>query len=186
MTSETLFRKIEDFAFSARVDVASGVRVFLRIAFDQPEVIQLQACIEQEEDGCLKIWERAFSLCSREVDAQYANPWDVPIAIYLYIIKESHLENAYILAHVVKAKINLLWARQIALDIISEVDNSNKMSDPHEIFFSVRQKENRREYQVSSPSKGIITATSWYHLREQPEPEDLFNQLIFPGVALNG
>ena len=187
MTIEALFGEIEDFSFSARVDVASGVDVFLRIAFGQPEVIQLQSCIEEEEGGYLKIWERTLTLCERKVDEQYANPWDAPIAIYLRIVKKNHLDSAYILACVIKTKGNLLWAYQIALDIISEVVSRNVSIHFDVISYSVRQEKNRREYQISSPFGGL-TAKPWRHLPDdQLERKENFNRFFLPvRVALNG
>ena len=183
MTIQNLFEKIEDFAFSARVDVASGIEIFRTIAFDQSEVIQLQSRIKKE-GSYQKICARTLELCNRKIDSQYANPWDVPIAVYLDIVKDNSLSDTYILAHIVKSTSNLFWAREVALDVLSKVE-SQEDKPPYKVSYyntSSDKGENHRNLEFSWPVEGRVTATAWYCGIQYSESSSRSKQICIIGA----
>ena len=117
MTITDIFAAIESLAFGARVGVVSGIKLFRSVVWSQKEVKRLQEELKRE-GGYRDIYKRAIELCNRPIDEDYANPWDIPLAIYLSIIKKENLSEAKVLAMVVASTKNLFWTRKIAYEVL--------------------------------------------------------------------
>lgn len=123
MNIQNLFIAIEDFEFGARVGVASGFETFGSIVCEQDEVKQLRDCCK-DVSAYRQLYKRAVKVCNRPIDTDYANPWDIPLAVYLAIIQDCNFEEGKILARIVESTDNLFWARKVALAVLSQETKS--------------------------------------------------------------
>lgn len=117
-----LFRRIERHSFSAAVNVVSGYRSFLRALDAQPEVARLQAETARA-DGCTVLFLRLASLLATTVEHERENPFDVAIAVYLWILTNASSPLAVAAAALVRRRPGFWWAVKIA-DQVTAVRNS--------------------------------------------------------------
>ena len=174
MSIQNLFTAIEDFEFGARVGVASGFETFGSIVCEQDEVKQLRDCCK-DVSTYRQLYKRAVEVCNRSIDTDYANPWDIPLAVYLAIIQDCNFEEGKILARIVESTDNLFWARKVALAILSQETKSpaDTSTDPdieitatHDatyIVYKPRLLRFKTRVQSSSINQHPTRITSLYH-----------------------
>ena len=86
--STELFETVESLHFSARVNLASDTKAFIRLASAQPEFLQLREGMN-DEPSRRRVVDRALSLTRQPFDIKYENPHDAAVATYLFALSMS-------------------------------------------------------------------------------------------------
>ena len=86
--STELFEKVESLHFSARVNLASDTKAFIRLASTQPEFLQLREGMD-DESSRRRVVDRALFLSRQPFDIKYENPYDAAVATYLFALSMS-------------------------------------------------------------------------------------------------
>ena len=114
---------IEQPEFSAFVNIASSLKVFLRSLVSHEAVQTLLGLMEQP-DVPEMILERVRTLVANEPPEGFEHPDDAALAAYLWLLGEKSAKNASIAAALVREGVRLHWASAIA-DTISLVPEIN-------------------------------------------------------------
>jgi hypothetical protein len=112
-----LFVRIESLPFSAQLGVLSGFESFLRALPSVPEVRDLaSATSAQEEKNAL--FNRMQELAKRKVDSAYENPWDIPLAAYLWVLFQVDADLTPMAAGAIMQTQDCWWAKKLAQKIL--------------------------------------------------------------------
>ncbi len=118
LLAETL-REVESHAFAARVNVASDLRTFFEAARREPAVEALTRDLGTTAARAA-VAARAVELARQKVDPRYENPWDVALAMYLWLMSMSDLQLAGLMAEAVAWAPQCWWARKVARAVSPE------------------------------------------------------------------
>jgi hypothetical protein len=113
MTAAEAMKSIEGDRFSALVNLASGLRTFLRIAADQPEVRSLSGEMQAPEVTA-RVFERVLELSSAPAQQGCEHPADAAIAVYLWLLGSRDGDYAEFAAETVIGCNHFWWARKVA------------------------------------------------------------------------
>jgi hypothetical protein len=108
-----LFASVESPEFSARLNVVSGWRQFLRGLAEAPEVKALLATARSQE-GALEVFYRLLEAVRVPYDPAYENPADVAIAAYLFVLSFADHELAALASELALDCGGCWWARKLA------------------------------------------------------------------------
>lgn len=111
---------IESPSFAARVNLASGFRIFRDMLANSPEVSDFIAFLRNNPDGITMLLEQRIpQLYTADYDPAFAHSQDTAIAAYLYVL--SHFKDVLPqdLIQTLATDENLWWARKIAEQIIT-------------------------------------------------------------------
>ena len=86
--STELFDKVESPHFSARVNLASDTKMFVRLANEQSEFLQLREEMK-DESSRKRVVDRALYLTQLPFDVKYENPNDAAVATYILALSMS-------------------------------------------------------------------------------------------------
>jgi hypothetical protein len=114
MTTEELIAAIEGSSVGARLAASSRITTFIRGVRTQPEVNELEAILQVDKRAIGSVVGRVEQLSKREVDIRRANPYDIPLAVYLWLLDQADRASASVEAARVGEVANLRWARMIA------------------------------------------------------------------------
>jgi hypothetical protein len=118
MTLEEVMNRIESPSFSAVANLASGLKTFLRIVADQPEV---QALAEQIKSAGVPItvFGRILDLATSPVEEGCEHPADAALAVYLWLLAGQDQQYAEIAAGTILVGDHYWWARKVAESVRS-------------------------------------------------------------------
>lgn len=86
MTIEAgMFEAIESLRYSARVNLASNVKTFIRLVLNQPEYISLSAAVVDRSDR-VQVVDRIRFLASQPYERMHENPHDSAVASYAQLL----------------------------------------------------------------------------------------------------
>jgi hypothetical protein len=114
MSLSQFFRDIESYGFSARVNLASGLRQAVRAALEAPEAKELLTVIEADPSAARAVLKRVSYLLSVAPDARYENPCDSALTLYLWLLIRHNVVMARAAAPLVAREPSLWWSRQLA------------------------------------------------------------------------
>src|SRR5262249_37717703 len=113
MTPTEAFSEIESFAFSVRMNVASGLHSFLFALAHEEALDVLVRGLTVDRDVSV-LAQRLFAIASETADARYEHPRDVALASYLWLLAVKQSDLAEASAEVVMSAQNTWWSRKIA------------------------------------------------------------------------
>ena len=105
--------EIENDAYSARVNVASDFRTFLRAVIAEKATVELIRLI-REQRTAFRLVGRTLQLARQRVDYRYEHPRDAAIATYVWLLAGRDPLLARIAAEAAEAVPKLWWASQVA------------------------------------------------------------------------
>jgi hypothetical protein len=110
---ENLFTVLEKPNFSARLNVVSGLRSFVRALALQAEVRELSEKL-QSPDAQREVFEHLMELASEPVATDEENPNDVALAAYTWLLNAKNQALARLAAVRIKQCPQYWWARKLA------------------------------------------------------------------------
>lgn len=138
MTFDEALRDIESLDFAARVNIASDLRTFLRVAGDQESVRTVANEIVSEEKQQRLLFE-ALRLSRMQVDFRYENPWDSALAVFLWLLSSKVPPLARVAAEAVVQARQCWWALRMAHGILREsLLRSTEVSEREHVVRFVR------------------------------------------------
>jgi hypothetical protein len=129
MTSEEAITKLESHALIARLTFASGLSALLTAAADEESVRFLAAGLEHSHDRQRLILDRILELSKRTSDIRYRHPWDITLAIHLWLLSRSNLAAAAIAAEVILQTPQCWWASRLASPIVLDRQSQSGAKD---------------------------------------------------------
>lgn len=107
------FIDFEQNSITALLGLASDIQMFIRIAKSTPEVKKLIDFAETDE-GKWRIYDRIMELREEQIDTRFRHPFDVQIAVYLWL--QSRVIPEYSLATIdaVLGMQNVVWSSKMA------------------------------------------------------------------------
>jgi hypothetical protein len=143
MILTTLFEQIESNTFAARVNIASGFRVFRRAMAEDENINALISYTMQYPNQGQDVYQRLVSLLTAHDNPQYMHRYDSAVAGYLYALSITHPSLAISAAQQVIQTPKLWWALKTAkylLDILPKTETKRLswtiISTPEVIFSS--------------------------------------------------
>jgi hypothetical protein len=135
-----LFVRIESVPFSARLGVLSGFESFLRALPSIPDIHDLVGAISVPE-GKNALLNRILELAEQKVAPDYENPWDIPLAAYLWTLFQVDAELAPMAAAAVLKAQDCWWAKKLAQNILdAPLAKSAPLTDPKQLAFFNKQR----------------------------------------------
>jgi hypothetical protein len=120
MTFIPAVREIESHEFSARVNVASGLRIFLASVASEEAVKGLSRLVAKDRELAFKLLRRAGSRAQESVDQRYENPWDAAVAASLWIVSNCYPELTAICAEVSQSLRQSWWTRKLGHEMAGQ------------------------------------------------------------------
>lgn len=114
--ARSLFDQIESNETAARVNVASGFKLFVRALTSLPPYLRLQSLSEKRENS-QEMLTRILKLTEVRIDTKFGNPFDTSLAVYLLILRSTYPDLALIGAEAVSRTQNCWWASRVAEEI---------------------------------------------------------------------
>lgn len=115
---QALMAMVESPAFDAAVGVASDLRTMLKASVGQ--VSRELARTARFPQNRLWLAKRSLTLCERDFDVRYQNPFDTAITVYLWILSMSDPLLAKAVATCVLGLRNGWWAPRFARELLFE------------------------------------------------------------------
>jgi hypothetical protein len=119
---------IEQPEFSAHVNIASSLKVFLRLLVSH-EAVQTLLRLMDQSGVPEKILERVSALLSNEPPEGFEHPDDAALAAYLWLLGEKSAVNANVAASLIREGIRLHWAKSVADRVGQNNQNNGPGSD---------------------------------------------------------
>lgn len=124
MNFEEATREVESLEFDARLNIASGLRLFLQIAQEEQAVSFLLSELKDREK-LQALVSRVLELSHREIDSRYENPWDTPLAVYVWLISMKDFTLARIAAGAASLAPQCWWATKVSSEVLSSIQVSS-------------------------------------------------------------
>jgi hypothetical protein len=119
MIMDDTMREIESHEFAARLNVASDLSTFLRIAEKEDAVLtlfrELDSPAEQQ-----RLFLRIIELSMSSTDIRYENQWDTALALYLWAMSLKNRALAILMAGVVSRAVQCWWAAKISYVLLTQ------------------------------------------------------------------
>ncbi len=113
MNAAEAMNLIEAPEFCAHVNIASSLRVFLKVIIPHTAIKSLLDSMKTP--GVPEaVLNRTLQLVQNDPEDEYEHPADAAMAAYLWVLGEAHPEYAKIAAEAVRSRRQLWWSRQIA------------------------------------------------------------------------
>jgi hypothetical protein len=80
----TVFERVEEPRFAARLTIASALRTFIRAARREKLIEDLAQKVQASEGG--ELYSRIKELTAASFDPGYRSPWDAAVAVYLWVL----------------------------------------------------------------------------------------------------
>lgn len=111
--------EIESHEFASRLNVASNMETFLRIAEEQDVVRAVfQGLDSPAEQG--RLFQRTLELSRSSTDLRYENQWDVALAIYLWLVNLKNPNLAMLMAGIIASVPQCWWATKMSYSILKQ------------------------------------------------------------------
>lgn len=130
MNLSDAFSEIESTVFVAFTNVASDFPTFIRAA-RQFEGVQVLLNRLEDEEVREAILDRIWELSDAPVDQSYENPWDAPLAVYLWILDLKDPELALVAAEAASDAPQTWWAGKLAHVILQQQTITSDAADAH-------------------------------------------------------
>ena len=117
MTPLEVTNRIESLNFAINVGLANSFRAFLRNIDGDPVVKELLESAKSP-DVARQILKRVLSLSKMGVDFRYLHRFDIPLAIYLWVLSRTHPELATAAAEATAYLTRTWWTEQVSRYIL--------------------------------------------------------------------
>lgn len=114
-----IYQDIESLTFSARVNIASGLGVFIETIESDPIYGLLVRSVKGTFSGADPVLERIEMLTSKEFDHKYENPCDAALSAYAWALNAVDREAGIEAAQLIIDVPHTFWAHQIAIKILA-------------------------------------------------------------------
>jgi hypothetical protein len=125
MTFQEAQQEIESSALATRLNVASGLKTFLRAIQAERAVCELRkmlvARVTQEN-----ILSRLIELSRQRIDRRYENPWDTALTIYLWLLSSIDQNLLSLAADIVAQAPQCWWAQKLSSQLSRERETKAK------------------------------------------------------------
>lgn len=111
-----IFNKIESNEFAAKFGVASNLKMFLDIMYD--DITFKMLCLKIESNYEIVI-DRIIGLANSEIDHKYENPYDVALSTYILALHMVNAKAGICGSQLIGDVKQIWWAKQVATKIIS-------------------------------------------------------------------
>jgi len=119
MIIDDAMEEIESYEFAARLNVASNLSTFLRIAEKEKAVLilfeELNSPAAQQ-----RIFLRTIELSMSSIDIRYENQWDTALTLYLWAISLKNHALATLMAGVVSRTVQCWWAAKMSYALLKQ------------------------------------------------------------------
>jgi hypothetical protein len=129
MTWREALERIESHEFAASVNIASHLGMFLAIASESEATRYVRAQLK-DVGNVAELATRAYKRTQEPVDPRYENRWDVPLAVYLWLLVVESPQYALPVAYSVLVTPQCWWARQLARRIVSGAYKTEGTAEP--------------------------------------------------------
>ena len=119
MTFQEAQREIESGSMVIRLNVASGLKTFLRAIQGERAVCELRQMLivkEMQE----QVLSRLIELSRQRIDRRYENPWDTALTIYLWLISSVDRDLLDLAADIVAQAPQCWWAQKLSTQLLRE------------------------------------------------------------------
>ena len=115
---DELFKAIESHEFSAIVNLASDVKTFERILSSE---IPLRELTQQMRNAEVRTaaYQRALALVADRGEEGHEHRWDSALAAYLWLLADTDVSLARLVATRVAAAPGCWWARKMAAKVLA-------------------------------------------------------------------
>jgi len=122
------FAELESIETSISLNTAGGVSAFLNLA---QTLESIETVLREIENGekCLVLLKRIVRFYNEVVDYRYENKWDVPLALYTWLLSIKNFSLGVIAAEIVIKIPNCWWASRISRNIILGLKSYNESSE---------------------------------------------------------
>ncbi len=127
MSFEEAIREVESFEFSARVNIASDFRTFLRAVSEQPAFHALFAELGRLDNG-LRLITHVIEIARRPVNPDYENPWDTALTVFLWLISQRAPSFADLAAEAVSQAQQCWWATLLSQHMLKSKPIGSEIS----------------------------------------------------------
>lgn len=120
-------REIESSSMATRLNVASGLKTFLRAIQGERAVCELRQMLivkEMQE----QVLSRLIELSRQRIDRRYENPWDTALTIYLWLISLVDQNLLDLAANIVAQAPQCWWAQKLSSQLLREREMQAKSS----------------------------------------------------------
>jgi hypothetical protein len=171
-------KHIESHDFAANINVASDFKTFLLATYNQKAVkIVLKDLYSQELRT--KIFYRILELSHQQFDKRYENPWDIPLAVYLWLLSNYNDELTKIGANIVTQIPQCWWASKVARYILlkereyNNADNQKNIFHGQDLFVTQSQTTDSEEVILHVNLMSNFNFYGFYKSSELFKPQDL-------------
>lgn len=127
MNIEQAMNEIESLELCARVNIASGYRMFLQLIQEEESVRALLRELNSREHKALNriseilqmVLNRISEILQKQNDPRYENPSDTALAIYLWVISLKDLSLAKAASAFVTQAPRCWWAAKVSHEVLS-------------------------------------------------------------------
>ena len=127
MTFQEAQQEIESSAMATRLNVASGLKTFLRAIQGERAVCALRKMLDATATQ-ENILSRLIELSRQRIDRRYENPWDTALTIYLLLISSVDQSLLILAADIVAQAPQCWWAQKLSSQLLSERETKAKSS----------------------------------------------------------
>lgn len=113
MTLEEFFLIAESSKMAAQLNHAQGLDSFLRLIWRSSEIQEAHSLVASDADAAVALVDRLARLSSFDVDPRHENPYDVPMAIYLWLLLDTAPSLVSTASIVAQRAQNLWWTRLV-------------------------------------------------------------------------
>lgn len=131
-----LTAQIQSPEFSAKINLASGRHLLIRILESDEVVLSLIAIIREAPEHALQILSRVEQLSRLHINPRYENPNDTAIATYCWALFQADPDLGRIAATFAASAAGVWWAREIAVFILENRLAAQKDLDMEATAFS--------------------------------------------------
>lgn len=119
MTFNEAQMEIESGAMITRLNVASGLKMFLRGIQGEAAVQDLRSMLAAR-DIQEQVLSRLIQLSRQRIDKRYENPWDTTLTVYLWAISSVNQALSVLAAEIVAQAPQCWWAQKLSNQLLSE------------------------------------------------------------------
>jgi len=159
-------RQVESHEFAARINVASDFKTFLRAAWSE-EATQFLIESLDSADCQYRLLRRIAELSGASADIRYENPWDIAMAVYLWLLHHGKPILAQLAAENVSRAHRTWWAEKMARHVLLE---AHVRSDSVTVYQVVTWSSQpiRRLFQVSDSGEFLFHLSMYSVTEEAP------------------
>jgi len=119
VTFQEAQRQIESDSMAIRLNVASGLKTFMRAIQGERAVYELRQMLVAKETQ-EHVLSRLIELSGQRIDRRYENPWDTALTIYLWLISSVDQNLLALSADIVAQAPQCWWAQKLSRQLLRE------------------------------------------------------------------